>query len=88
MVGVTGGTIHFTMDLLTAKEQPSFYCNRCDKWFDGIEDQQNSPGPRGILQVLCDECGGVIRYRPPSFWKKLQRKVSQVFRSTFRARNK
>src|SRR5204863_58606 len=25
-----------------------------------------------IKQVLCDECGGAIRYRPPSFWKKLR----------------
>jgi hypothetical protein len=76
------------MDSLTAKEQPSFYCNRCDKWVDGIEDKQNSPDPTGIIQVLCDECGSAIRYRPPSFWKKLRRRVSKVFGSAFRARNK
>jgi RNase P subunit RPR2 len=86
MVGVTGGTIR--MELQTAKEQPSFYCNRCDKWVDGIEDKQNSPNPRGIIQVLCDECGGAIRYRVPGFWKKLRRRVSQVFGSAFGARNR
>src|SRR6266513_2768405 len=39
---------------------------------DGIEDKENSSESWGIKQVLCDECGGAIRYRPPSFWKKLR----------------
>jgi hypothetical protein len=76
------------MELQTAKEQSSFYCNRCDKWVDGIEDTQNSPDPKRILQVLCDECGAVIRYRTPGFWKKLQRRTSQFFGSMFSARNR
>jgi hypothetical protein len=76
------------MESLSAKEQPSFYCIRCDKWVDGIEDKQNSPDPRGIIQVLCDECGGAIRYRPPTLWKKLQRRASQFFGSMFSARNR
>jgi len=86
MVQVTGG--FFRMKLQTTKSQPSFYCNRCDKWVDGIEDTQNSPDPKAIIQVLCDECGGAIRYRVPSLWKRLQRRASQFFGSTFSARNR
>jgi transcription elongation factor Elf1 len=76
------------MESQSAKLQPSFYCNRCDKWVDGIEDKQNSPDPREIIQVLCDECGGAIRYRVPSLWKKLQRRASRFFGSAFSARSR
>jgi DNA-directed RNA polymerase subunit RPC12/RpoP len=71
------------MELLTAKEQASFYCNRCDKWVDGLEDNQNSPEIAGIKQVHCDECGAAICYRPPTLWKKLQRRASQFFGNAF-----
>jgi hypothetical protein len=71
------------MELLTSKEQASFYCNRCDKWVDGLEDNQNPPEIAGIKQVLCDECGAAIRYRPPTFWNKLQRRASQFFGNAF-----
>jgi len=57
------------METLTSKKEASFYCNRCDKWVDGIEDEENSSESGGIKQVLCDECGGAIRYRPPGFGK-------------------
>jgi hypothetical protein len=76
------------MESQTAKEQLSFYCNRCDKWVDGIEDTQNSPDPKRIIQVLCDECGSAIRYRVPSPWKKLQHRVSQFLESAFSTKNK
>jgi len=46
------------MEMLTSKIEASFYCNRCDKWVDGIEDEENSPAIAGMKQVLCDECGG------------------------------
>ena len=76
------------MELESAKVQPSFYCNRCDKWVDGIDDTQNSPDPKGIIQVLCDECGSAIRYRLPSLWSRLQRRFSKFFGTLFGARNK
>ena len=71
------------MEMLTSKIEASFYCNRCDKWVDGIEDKQNSPDPREIIQVLCDECGSAILYRPPTLWKKLQRRASRIFGNAF-----
>lgn len=64
------------MEMLTSKVEPSFYCNRCDKWVDGIEDEENSPGIAGMKQVLCDDCGSAILYRAPTLWRKLQRKAS------------
>lgn len=75
------------MELLSSNEQTSFYCNRCDKWVDGIDDPANTPPVAGIRQVLCDECGNAIRYRLPSFWKRLQRRASQFFAKTFRSPN-
>jgi hypothetical protein len=69
--------------LLAAKELLSFYCNRCDKRVDGIEDVANYPAIRGIKQVLCDECGGTVRYHLPSFWKRLQCRTSQFFGNAF-----
>jgi len=38
--------------MLTSKIEASFYCNRCDKWVDGIEDEENSPAIAGMKQVL------------------------------------
>ena len=67
------------METLTSKQRASFYCNRCDKRVDGIEDKDNSSDIAGMKQVLCDECGGAILYKLPGFWKKLQRRMSQYF---------
>ncbi len=71
------------MAILSSEKEASFYCNRCDKWVDGIEDKENSSESWGIKQVLCDECGGAIRYRPRSFWKKLRRRTSQFLGNAF-----
>ena len=71
------------MELLALKEKPSYYCNRCDKWVDGIEDSENAPAVRGIKQALCDECGSAIRYRLPNFWNRLRRRVSLLFANAF-----
>jgi hypothetical protein len=71
------------MAILSSEKEASFYCNRCDKWVDGIEDKENASESWGIKQVLCDECGGAIRYRPPSFWKTLRRRTSQFLGNAF-----
>jgi hypothetical protein len=71
------------MEAKTTKVQASFYCNRCDKWVDGIEDEQSHKGPPGYRQVLCDECGSTLRHRLPSFWHKLQQKISNLFDGIF-----
>jgi DNA-directed RNA polymerase subunit RPC12/RpoP len=71
------------MEMLTSKVEPSFYCNRCDKWVDGIEDEENSPGIAGMKQVLCDDCGSAILYRPPTIWRRLQRRASRFFGNAF-----
>jgi hypothetical protein len=71
------------MEILTSEKQPSFYCNRCDKWVDGIEDKENAPAIGGFKQVLCDECGGAIRYRLPSYWEKLSQEASVFFSKLF-----
>ena len=76
------------METLTSKTEASYYCNRCDKWVDGIEDKENQPAVAGFKQVLCDECGGAIRYRVPNFWQKLQRAVSQFLGNSFGSRKK
>jgi hypothetical protein len=70
------------MELQTANEQASFYCNRCDKWVDGIDDPANQQQTAGFKQVLCDECGSAIPYRLPSFWKRLQRRASELLTQT------
>jgi len=71
------------MGLLSLREPTTFYCIRCDKWVEGIEDEENSPKNVGIKQVLCSECGGAILYRVPTFWKKLRWKASQFFGTAF-----
>jgi hypothetical protein len=76
------------MEVLTSKAEASFYCNRCDKWVDGIEDTQNQPAVVGFKHVLCDECGNAIRYSLPSFWRKLQRTASQFLGNAFASRKK
>lgn len=72
------------MQMLNSDNRPSFYCNRCDTWVDGIEDPASQSPKAGIKQVLCDECGAPIIYRLPSFWTKLQRHASQLVSQTFR----
>jgi hypothetical protein len=63
---------------------PSFYCNHCDKWVDGIPDA-SKPAVSGFKQVLCDDCRNPIYYRAPRFWRKLQRLAYRYFRSSRRA---
>jgi DNA-directed RNA polymerase subunit RPC12/RpoP len=82
---VTGGDSN--VETLTSKTEASFYCNRCDRWVDGIEDNESRPAA-GIRQVLCDECGSAILYRPPSLWRKLQRTASQFLGNAFASRKK
>ena len=71
------------MESKTTKVQASFYCNRCDKWVDGIEDEQSHKAPPGYRQALCDECGSTLMYRLPGFWHKLQHKTSDLFNRVF-----
>ncbi len=71
------------MESKTAKVQPSFYCNRCDKWVDGIEEEQSHKAHFRYRQALCDECGSTLMYRLPSFWHKLQQKTSDLFDGVF-----
>jgi hypothetical protein len=67
------------MESKAAKVPASFYCNRCDMWVDGIEDEQGPKAPRGYRQALCDECGSILMYRLPGFWQRLQQKTSEFF---------
>ena len=67
------------MESKTTKVQASFYCNRCDKWVNGIEGEQSHKAPPGYREALCDECGGTLMYRLPGFWRKLQQKTSDLF---------
>lgn len=67
------------MESKISKVQASFYCNRCDKWVDGIEDEHGLKAPLGYRQALCDDCGSTLMYRLPGFWQKLQQKTSEFF---------
>jgi hypothetical protein len=69
----------------TSTVQPSFYCNHCNEWVDGIEGEQSHPAPRGYRQALCDNCGRTVMYRLPSFWQKFQAKTSEVFDGVLRS---
>ncbi|PYU20112.1 MAG: hypothetical protein DMG30_22310 [Acidobacteria bacterium] len=71
------------MESKTTKVQASFYCNRCDKWVNGIEGEQSHKAPPGYREALCDECGGTLMYRLPGFWRKLQQKTSDLFDGVF-----
>ena len=74
------------METLTSNTEASFYCIHCDTWVDGIKDHENRLAGTGFKQVLCDECGSAILYRPPSFWRTLQRTTSQFFGNVFSPR--
>ena len=76
------------MEMLTSKAEASFYCNRCDKWVDGIEEQGNAPAAAGIGQVLCSDCGGAILYRRPNPWQRLRRSASQFLGNAFASSKK
>lgn len=76
------------METLTSKTEPSFYCLRCDKWVDGIDDGRNLPGFAGFKQVLCDVCGGAIVYRAPTLWRRIRRFAFRLFAKTSSPNNK
>jgi DNA-directed RNA polymerase subunit RPC12/RpoP len=67
------------MESKSSMVQASFYCNRCDKWVDGIEEEQGPKAPPGYRQALCDDCGSIVMYRLPGFWQRLQQKTSEFF---------
>ena len=67
------------MESRATRVPASFYCNRCDKWVEGIEDERSRKAPSGYRQALCDECGSILMYRLPGFWQKLQQKTSEFF---------
>ena len=67
------------MEPSNANQPTSFYCNRCDKWVDGIEDPENQPKSGGMKKVMCEECGSAILYRPASLWKRLRRRAAEIF---------
>lgn len=69
------------MEQSRSSQPASFYCNRCDKWVDGIEDPENQPKSGAVKQVLCDECGSAILYRPASFWRLLRRRALEILSS-------
>src|ERR1700739_1479095 len=69
------------VETLTSDTDPSFSCNHCDKWGDGIPDA-SKPAVSGFKQVLCDDCRNPIYYRAPRFWRKLQRLAHRYFRSS------
>jgi len=71
----------FVVETLASDTDPSFYCNHCDKWVDGIPDSSRPPVP-GYKQVLCDDCRSPIYYRAPRFWRKLQRLAQRYFGSS------
>jgi hypothetical protein len=73
------------MESKTAKVQASFYCNRCNEWVDGIEDEQSHKAPRGYRQALCDNCGSILTYRLPGFWQMFQAKTSEFFDGVLRS---
>lgn len=71
------------MEMLSSGEQPSFYCNHCDRWVDGMQDKEEQVQIAGMKQVLCEECGNAILYQTPTLWGQIRRRVGNLFANTF-----